>query len=97
MNVQINATNLTCSQVGTRITCDYNNLTVNDTNLQQIKANMSADEIKDWAFQIKRAPHVLPNNRQEDEDDWLKSESNVRDNLKGQYPFKQMYKLPKLN
>lgn len=76
----------------TTITC------VNDTKLEQIKANISTDEIKkDWSFQIKRAPHVLPNNRQEDEDDWLKSESNMRDNLKGQYPFKQMYKLPKLN
>lgn len=53
-------------------------------------------EIKmDWSFQIKRAPHVLPNNRPED--DWLKSESNMRENLKGQYPFKQIYKLPKLN
>lgn len=59
---------------------------------------MSTGEIKkDWSFQIKRAPHVLPNNRQEDEDDWLKSENNMRDNLKGQYPFKQIYKLPNLN
>lgn len=34
---------------------------------------------------------------QEDEDDGLKSDSNMRDNLKGQYPFQQMYKLLKLN
>lgn len=69
---------------------------VNETPVTTITCvNNKSKPICPLMYEIKRAPHVLPNNRQED--DWLKSESNTRDNLKGQYPFKQMYKLPKLN
>lgn len=52
---------------------------------------------KDRLFQIRMHQNKCVCKQAHDKDDRLKSDSNTRDHLKGQYPFQQMYELLKLN
>lgn len=62
---------------------------------QMLSTNRKTGE-ENWPFRINMVVSRAFK-QQEDEDDWFKSESNMRDNLlKGQYPFKQIYKLPQV-